>query len=182
MNKVTLDQVLGRPELKIYEICDNGDVISNYRQNPIVLKPGKDHKGYLRVSLKDKTYKVHRLVAMAFIENVDNKPQVNHKDGNKQNNNVDNLEWCTNSENQIHANKMGLRNPMRGEDNYQYNKEHKNCKKVIQRDLITNEIIGEYFSQAQAARAVGAKSYSTIAKACKGEYKQAHGYKWEYKQ
>lgn len=74
---------------------------------------GKDKKGYNRISLTVNsiqiTAKRHRLVACKFIPNINNKPQVNHKDGNKLNNHVSNLEWCTNSENQTHALKTGLK-------------------------------------------------------------------------
>lgn len=77
------------------------------------LKYSVDLKGYFRTNLaKDginRTVKVHRLVAEAFIPNPMNLPQVNHKDGNKQNNSVKNLEWCTHSENQKHACMMGLK-------------------------------------------------------------------------
>ena len=76
------------------------------------LKPATDGCGYLRCTLsknnKLTTFKVHRLVASAFIDNPNNLPQVNHKDGDKQNNNVDNLEWCNNSQNQLHAYANGL--------------------------------------------------------------------------
>lgn len=93
-----------------YSVCEKGIVYSkNYRglgkiQN---LRPAYDSKGYLRVGLiingKLVTRKVHRLVAIAFIPNPDNKPFVNHKDGNKSNNRVDNLEWSTAKENTRHA-------------------------------------------------------------------------------
>lgn len=77
-----------------------------------ILKPYKRKKGYLvcdlRLKGERKIVAVHRFVALAFIPNIDNKPQINHKDGNKENNIVSNLEWCTNSENQIHAFKTGL--------------------------------------------------------------------------
>lgn len=67
-------------------------------------------KGYLRVDLfkngTRKHFKVHRLVAMAFIPNPENKPQINHKDGNKKNNSVTNLEWVTDSENKHHKSLM----------------------------------------------------------------------------
>jgi len=72
-----------------------------------LLKPGKSKSGYLIVSFcvdgVKSNHNVHRLVARAFITNESNKPQVNHKDGNKHNNCVDNLEWVTVSENGLHA-------------------------------------------------------------------------------
>lgn len=78
-----------------------------------ILKPLKLTKGYLGIVLysdnvKAKTFKIHRLVALSFIPNPNNLPQVNHIDGNKENNCVTNLEWITNTENQRHAIKNGL--------------------------------------------------------------------------
>lgn len=75
------------------------------------LKPSINGRGYFRVELGAKKsgyrrYFIHRLVATTYIKNPAKKPQVNHKDGNKFNNNVSNLEWVTNSENQLHAIKL----------------------------------------------------------------------------
>lgn len=84
----------------------------------VMLTPQKDRDGYLLVGLKrgGKEYKakVHRLVAEAFIPNYDNKPIVNHLDGDKGNNAVNNLEWCTDRENSHHARATGLLRPARG--------------------------------------------------------------------
>ena len=78
------------------------------------LKFSYDQQGYQRVGLqignyKTKTIKVHRLVAETFIDNIENKKDVNHIDGNKANNDISNLEWCTRSENMKHAYRMGLK-------------------------------------------------------------------------
>lgn len=86
-----------------------------------VLSPAVSNKGYLLVLLckdgKQHTKRVHRLVAEAFLPNIYNFSQINHLDGNKQNNCVDNLEWCDNSRNQIHAFQMQLNTPRKGELN-----------------------------------------------------------------
>lgn len=78
-----------------------------------ILKGYPTHNNYIRVRLstkksETKSITVHRIVAAAFVPNPDNKPQVNHKDGDKRNNAASNLEWCTQSENQLHAFSTGL--------------------------------------------------------------------------
>ena len=86
-----------------------------------ILKLKYEKSGYVRygISINGKKYfrNIHQLVATAFIPNPKNKPVVNHKDGNKSNNNLKNLEWCTRSENDLHAFKLGLRKPLYGENN-----------------------------------------------------------------
>lgn len=134
-----------------YYIKRNGNVITyNWRNTgkKATLKPAKDKKGYLRVGLminnKLCTKKVHRLVAITFIPNLENKPQVNHIDGNKSNNNVSNLEWVTQSENKKHAFRIGLesnigsKNPfsvLKESDviniRYNYNKGVKTIKELV---------------------------------------------------
>lgn len=95
-----------------YLISMNGDVYSIFTKK--YLAKIKHSHGYLFVAIKGddgKRYNkyIHRLVAEVYIPNRDNKPFVNHKDGNKHNNRIDNLEWCTNSENMIHAVNNGMR-------------------------------------------------------------------------
>ncbi len=85
-----------------------------------ILRPGHDKDGYRQVNLfvggRGITRKVHRLVAIAFLgEPPTDRPCVNHKNGSKGDNRLENLEWCSRSENHIHAFKMGLQSPCRGE-------------------------------------------------------------------
>ena len=92
-----------------YTIREDGEVRSRFGR---VIKQQIDVPGYARVELwkngKGRKYLVHRLLAKAFIPNPDSKPQVNHIDGDKSNNALTNLEWVTQSENQIHAYRTGL--------------------------------------------------------------------------
>lgn len=103
------------------------------KQTGRILKPQKSYKGYLRIALSNNkiifTTGAHRLVATAFIPNPENKPQVNHINGIKTDNCVENLEWCTNSENQSHAVKNGLCRP-------NYSEKHHNSKLTNQQVLL----------------------------------------------
>ena len=127
------------------------------KQNGRFLKFQKDKKGYLRasLSLNKKRFQtgVHRLVANAFIPNPDNKPQVNHKDGDKENNNDWNLEWNTNQENQIHAVLNGLVKPNYGEKHHMAKLSNADVLKVRQLHSIgfTNKELSKDFGVSEPA-------------------------------
>jgi len=96
-------------ECEKYEISNNGN-IRNKKTNKC-LKLEDDKSGYKRIKLCKKHFLVHRLVALAFIDNPENKPQIDHIDRNKQNNNIENLRWCLRSENNINREmKKGITN------------------------------------------------------------------------
>lgn len=156
----------------------------------------KDKDGYLIVTLyRDKIrkdYKVHRLVGMAFIENPNNYPMINHKDESKDNNCVSNLEWCTVKYNNNYGSRndkiskaqKGVPHPKtQGCRNYFYGKHyskglHPGAKKVMQLDLKEN-IIAIFDCAVSAAEHVGCVP-SAINMCCSGKRNQIKGYKWKY--
>ena len=107
------------PDYENYQISNFGRVKSLWKSKAKILKPAFCN-GYLRVDLckdgKQKLFRVHRLIAQAFIPNPEGKPQVNHKDGHPMNNYVENLEWATHEENLKHAFDTGLKIAPQGEE------------------------------------------------------------------
>lgn len=149
-----------------------------FAQKERILKPRYDKKGYVVYALfkdgKRKDIKGHRIIAITFLKNESNKPQINHINGIKDDNRVCNLEWCTNQENQIHAFKNGL-------NKKRYGKENPYSKSVLQYDL-NNNFIKEYASMADAARELNIKNYSHICSCCRNKRNKAYGYTWKYKE
>lgn len=119
--------------------------------------------GYYRVTFTHKgrmeSHFVHRLVLSAFSSRIKDKPYVNHKNGTKTDNRIENLEWCSQRENVVHAYKMGL------------NDWHKVRVKCVETGVV-------YDTLRSAARAVGLKSTSGIRYCLQGVYKTSGGYRW----
>lgn len=151
-----------------FRVSNTGRVWSNYKKGYITLKVSS--KGYNRAYMGKKPYVVHRLVAKAFIPNPENKPQVNHIDGNKLNNRVDNLEWCTAQENMEHAFKSGLIKNLKGTG-----KTAITYRRVAAYNKDTMEFIGEYDSCAEAGKALNIRAKG-IERNIYGEYKTYKGY------
>lgn len=157
----------------LYKISNFGRVISlNYKRQGYEkeLKTAVEKDGYLYVTLyssdhKQHHKKIHRLVLEAFEPNPHNLPEVNHKDENKQNNRLDNLEWCT------------------SKYNINYGKGHEKTKKAaLEHQAIPVKCLNDgklYISAREAARDKNTH-HSDILRCCKGERNTSGGYQWQY--
>lgn len=141
-------------------IKNNGTILG---KRGFPLKPWVINSGYLQVEYCGKKQLVHRLVAMAFIPNPDNLPEVNHKDGNKHNNHFTNLEWCTASNNKQHAHDTGLRDDARA---------------VVATDPKTQEEM--LFKSISAAARYFNISTGNICNTLKGKFKTCNKLYWRY--
>lgn len=149
----------------LYFVSNLGNVKKGNKSIKKTLK--KDGYVKVRINYGDciKNPNVHRLVAIAFIPNPDNLPQVNHIDGNKENNIVTNLEWCTGRENQkhrieiLHKDMLGENNPMFGISGSK-SPVYKGI--IYQHDITTGEIINSYEGSGEAARAINGKAANII--------------------
>ena len=135
-----------------------------------LLKPKLEYNGYLRVGLS-RNYKmryvsVHRIVAQSFISNPYNYPVINHKNENKQDNRVENLEWCTSKYNSNYGTSIDRRRKAQSKKVYQY--------------ALNGSYMAEFQSATEAAKEVGG-SRSGIALACEGKIRYAYNFMWSYR-
>lgn len=159
----------------LYQISNKG----NFKRGNKLINGWIQNTGYKTVNIKEKKYSIHRLVAEAFIPNPENKAQVNHKDGNKLNNCVSNLEWVTPKENVQHAFKIGLCD---------------NAKTIISSMKVSAKIIFQYDLQGNYIKSykgsveaqnelnnqnikVNARNIRSV---CNGQRKTAGGFIWRY--
>ena len=118
-----------------------------------------------------KQFKVHRLVAIAFIPNPNNLPQINHIDEDKLNNKIDNLEWCTALENNHHSN-IAKRRHLAGTEA---------SKKPVSQYEINGTLVANYESASEASRKIGKpQGRSSICKCCNGQLNTYNGYIWKW--
>lgn len=148
----------------LYAVTRDGNVWS-YKSKKFLKPDNNGSGGYYYVNLykdgKGKNFRIHRLVAKAFIPNYDNLPEVNHKDEDKSNNCVENLEWISRI------------------DNINYGTRTVRSAKNRSKSVYCEELDKIFDGAAQAARELGI-SQGNITNCCKGKYKTSGGYHWKY--
>ncbi len=197
--KLFMDEVWKKIEnigVDYYEVSNLGrvrslDRIITYKDGLKVPYFGKILKlgnsvGYPNVAIgiagNKKQIKVHRLVAEAFLPKIEGKNYINHKDSNRKNNCVENLEWCTSQENFLHAMQNGRWKPSCHRNTKsmlgKFGAEHNRSKAVIQYDLQGKQI-ARFGGTREAGRITGAIP-ELIAKCCRGERNSHKSYIWKY--
>jgi hypothetical protein len=190
-----LYQVSNYGKIRSYMRKGKGNYI-NETPKTLIQSTGTDKNAYFRVSLrsngKTDVKMVHRIVAETFIENANKFPCVNHIDGNKHNNRVENLEWCTHKANTQHAVKLGLRKCWNKGKKGIYSKEtlqkmsesrigvtSSTAVKIDQFDMYGN-YIKTWESANQASKELGIDRRK-ISLCCRGvKYKKTGGFVWKY--
>jgi hypothetical protein len=161
-NEVWSEVVIDNQKIENYYVSSLGRFKN---KKGVIMKDYKPHhSGYIYLRVNIKKYALHRLIAQTFIPNLENKPFVNHIDGDKTNNSVSNLEWCTCSENNLHNHKIGL---TKG-----------NTRKIIQYDLEMNEI-KKFYRILDASKELNI-SYSCIKDVLKEKQKSSKGFIFKY--
>jgi hypothetical protein len=161
--KDVTEEMIKIPEFANYFATKSGKIFS--KKSNKFLVPYETKAGYLKISIRSSegvfTKVVHRLVAECYLPKIKDKNIVNHKNGNKKDNRIENLEWCTSQENTAHSNDITVN------------------RKIFQIDIESGEVIDEYVSIADAALKTKI-SGCNILQACRRRFESAGDYGWEY--
>lgn len=159
-----------------YFASKDGDIYSKNDGVLRKLKPYINKSGYYIVSIRRHTKILHRLVAKTWIPNPDNLPEINHKNGVRTDNKIENLEWVSRLENTIHSFRfLGRRSPMLGRTG----KRSPYAKIVCQ--IKNGKVIKEFFGTHDVERLLGIK-HQNIVICCNNPKKTAGGFHWKYKE
>ena len=166
-----------------YQVSNLGNVKSlryGGRSEARNLIPKCNNTGRLWVELiakgKKKCMLIHRLVAMAFIPNPNNYPQINHIDENPKNNRVDNLEWCTCAYNNAYYRE---RHPSKPKERVPTSRYGRRLDKRVQQFTVDGNLVKEWPNSRTIALETGMSDWS-ISECCRGKRKTAYGYIWHY--
>lgn len=155
-------------------VSSNGDIVSFGRRSGMFLALSRNGSGYVCIALtlngKQSTHRLHRIVAKLFIQNPEGKPEINHKNGIRHDNRVENLEWCTRSENTNHAIQTGLSKP--------YVRRESRAISQYTRD---GKLVKTWHSLVEAKAALGvSKEEGNIGEVLRNKAKIAYGFSWKY--
>jgi hypothetical protein len=168
-----------------YCVSSHGRIMSLFStnskwENPIILRLGANKLGYKTCTISPgKSHGVHRLVAMAFIPNPDNKPEVNHKDFDPTNNHIDNLEWATHKENLEYSARAGrFSHSDNQKENFKKLQESK--RTPVDQYSMDGTFIKRFETAKEAGAFMGRPNSSNIGLCCRGKIKYCYGYRWKF--